>query len=142
MLADTTRSLSPHEEASLLWRLRRQLLGNLWRQALANGRLRLAVVVVLSIVFWVTLFLLFADAFRFLNATIPLDVYQDVIGSVFGLFFVSLMTMLVVPCAESVSNSGDECTDIATATTVNQQARDHMTDLELRAKHEQDSRPR
>ncbi len=94
MLPDPTASLSPHEEARLCWRLRGRLLGNLWRQTLAHGRLRLALVLVLSVVFWLTLFLLFAEAFQFLNATIPLEMYEEVISSVFGLFFVSLMMML------------------------------------------------
>jgi ABC-2 type transport system permease protein len=96
MLPDPTRPLTHHDEARLCWRLRGRLLANLWRQTLATGRLRLALVLALSVVFWITLFLLFANAFQFLNATIPLDSYEEAIRVVFGLFFVSLMVMLVI----------------------------------------------
>ena len=94
-MVDPTRPLTHHEEARLFWRLRTTSLRNLWRQTLATARLRLSLVLVLSVVFWITLFLLFADAFQFLNASIPMETYEEVIGTVFGLFFVSLLIMLV-----------------------------------------------
>jgi ABC-2 type transport system permease protein len=94
--ADITQPLSSHDETRLFWRLRMRMLANIWRQTLSQARLRFTLVLVLSVVFWVSLFLLFAEAFQFLlSGAIPLESYEDVISTVFGLFFVSLMVMLV-----------------------------------------------
>ena len=95
-----TRPLAAHEEAHLFWRLRARLLTNLWRQTLVTARLRFSLVALLSVVFWVVLFLLFVDGFQFLEANIPsADTYNDVISSVFSMFFVSLLLMLVFSTA-------------------------------------------
>jgi ABC-2 type transport system permease protein len=96
MLPDPTRPLAPHEESNLFWRLRGKLLGNMWRQTLAEARLRFSLVALLSVIFWTALFVLFVDAFQFLETNIPsADTYEEIISSMFGMFFVSLLMMLI-----------------------------------------------
>lgn len=91
-----TRLLPPDEEARRFWRLRGTLLVNTVRQALQTARLRLSMVLVLSVGFWLALFWLFLDGFGFLNATItPAATRDETVRLIYGVFFVSLMVMLV-----------------------------------------------
>ncbi|MGE0606547.1 MAG: hypothetical protein AB7O62_05410 [Pirellulales bacterium] len=84
------------DEARAFWRLRRRRMANMARQALAEGRLRLGTIILLTGVFWAGLYLLFAEGFHFLDLAIQhADTLDLVISKVFELFFFSLLVMLV-----------------------------------------------
>ena len=74
-------------------RLRLRLLRNQVRDFLAGSRLRLATVVFCCLTFWAGLFALFLDGFRFLDQYFKL--YNEIVGYIFGTFFLSLLVMLV-----------------------------------------------
>lgn len=82
--------LSQDEEARLFLRLRVTLIWETVRGMLAGSRLRLSLVVLLSLLFWVALYGLFAEAFAFLDS-----MHADVVPMLFNAFFSSLMVMLV-----------------------------------------------
>ncbi len=72
-----------------------------WRQtcnhftALVRGSwLRVVLVALFSAIFWGLLFFLFRDGFRFIDAILPST--NEIVEYLFGLFFLSLMVMLVV----------------------------------------------
>ena len=73
--------------------LRRRLLWNGLRTILERSRLRLTMILICSAVFWVGLFGLFFEGFQFLNSYFNLT--NDIIISVFSIFFLSLLIMLV-----------------------------------------------
>ena len=85
------RMLSPEAEARLFLRLRTTIAWETLRAMLATSRLRLTLVVLLSAMFWGSLYGLFVEAFRFLEA-----LHADVISLLFNAFFSSLMAMLAV----------------------------------------------
>jgi ABC-2 type transport system permease protein len=88
--------LSPIDEGRAFGQLRARMLRNQFRQLLAESRLRLVLVVVLSTLFWLGLFWLFFDAFRFLQHSITSpSILDQTVRATFGVFFVSLMVMLV-----------------------------------------------
>lgn len=90
------RPLTPQEESQVFHRLRRRLFVNTVRQALAESRLRVASVVVLTALFWLGLFVLFVEAFKFLAASIPhAQTHEDTVRKIFEVFFLSLTVMLV-----------------------------------------------
>lgn len=90
------RPLAPQEEAVVFRRLRQRLLFNTVRQALEQSRLRIAAVVVLTAIFWLGLFLLFVEAFRFLATSIPhAHTHEETVRKIFEIFFLSLTVMLV-----------------------------------------------
>lgn len=87
-------------EGRAFWRVRRRILGTLVRQTLRQGRLRLSMVVGLSLLLWAGLFWLFYDGFVFLNTAIPTpELYDRTVHTIFGLFFVTLMVMLLFSSA-------------------------------------------
>jgi len=84
-------------EAELFWRLRRNLLTNVLRQALAASRLRVSLAAFLTAFLWAGLFLLFALGFRFLDDAIPEPATHDeTVRAVYSVFFASLTVMLVI----------------------------------------------
>ncbi|HUY36973.1 MAG TPA: hypothetical protein VMV69_29915 [Pirellulales bacterium] len=88
--------LSPSEEAAVFRRMRRRAVLNLLRQALAQSRLRVTLITVLTALLWAGLFQIFAEGFRFLKTTIPEPVIHDETArAVFSIFFASLTLMLV-----------------------------------------------
>jgi ABC-2 type transport system permease protein len=88
--------LSIKDEAGIFWRVRRQTLRVLVRQALAQARFRLGLIVLLSMLLWGGLFWLFADGFAFIKAgRLYPDMYEQMVRGVFGMFFAALMVMLV-----------------------------------------------
>lgn len=90
------RVLSPFEEARAFWRLRRNLSRNLIRQTFHDSRLRLFLVLGLSLLFWLGLFWLFADGFQFLQTSLPHTATRvRTVGAIFNLFFLSLLMMLI-----------------------------------------------
>lgn len=90
MTADPWR----HSAVYALRYLRFCQLRNLSRGLLSGSWLRVALVVLCSAVFWVTLFMLFRDGFRFIDAILPAT--NEIVEYVFGLFFLSLFIMLTV----------------------------------------------
>lgn len=73
--------------------LRWCLVRNNVRCLLTSSRLRLSMVLLCSAVFWVLLFGLFFSGFRFLASF--MDATNEVVEYIFGLFFLSLLVMLV-----------------------------------------------
>ena len=82
--------LGPAAEAQVFLGLRARLAWSTIRGLLATARLRISLVVLLSLVFWGALYGLFAEAFAFLDA-----LHADVVPLLFNAFFTSLMVMLV-----------------------------------------------
>jgi len=83
------------EEADVFWQLRRRVMRTHVRQILAQSRLRLSLIVVLSLCLWAGMFWLFADGFRFLESAIPhAETLNRTVGAVFSIFFAALLVML------------------------------------------------
>ena len=87
---DTVRLLSVEAESRLFLRLRATLTWETIRSMFRDSRLRLTLVVLLSSMFWGSLYGLFVEAFAFLD-----DLHADVFSLLFNAFFSSLMMMLV-----------------------------------------------
>jgi ABC-2 type transport system permease protein len=84
------------EEGRAFWRLRRLTFAISLRQALESSRLRVSLVVSLSLFFWIGLFVLFGGAFRFLTNTIGnAATHAQTVQAIYNVFFASLMVMLV-----------------------------------------------
>lgn len=84
------RPLDEAAEARLFWRLRFLSAWATLRGMLRTARLRLALVALLSAIFWATLFALFREAFAFLDSA------QLVVAPLlFNSFFSTLMLMVV-----------------------------------------------
>jgi ABC-2 type transport system permease protein len=84
------RVLAVDEEGRLFFRLRATIAWQTIRWMLTHARLRLTLVVLLSLMFWASLYGLFYEAFTFLDS-----LQADVIPLLFNAFFSSLMVMLV-----------------------------------------------
>jgi ABC-2 type transport system permease protein len=94
------RPLSASDEARLLWRVRLKSLAAALRQSLAVARLRVTLVILLSMLFWYGLFRLFGEGFAFLSATIGHPATHALtVQAVYNIFFASLMMMLVLSSA-------------------------------------------
>jgi ABC-2 type transport system permease protein len=88
--------LSPEAEARAFWRVRWKQVACVGRQALAEARLRVSLILVLSSLLWVGLFWLFWEGFEFMDQMIMApDLHDRTVQAVFGMFFVALMVMLV-----------------------------------------------
>jgi ABC-2 type transport system permease protein len=79
--------------ASAFRRLRLNLVRNQLRSLLRTSRLRLFMIAVCSAIFWAGLFGLFFEGFRFLGSFVKLS--NEIVEYIFGLFFLSLLVMLV-----------------------------------------------
>ena len=88
--AQSCRLTSIDAESRLFFRLRAQLAWSNLRSMLLSARLRLSLVILLSAMFWGSLYGLFVEAFTFLDA-----LHAEVISLLFNAFFSSLMIMLV-----------------------------------------------
>lgn len=86
----TCTPLQPDGEAALLGRLRGLIAWHTIASMLAESRLRVTLVVTLSVVFWAALYGLFHEGFTFLDS-----IHAEVISLLFNAFFSSLMVMLV-----------------------------------------------
>jgi len=84
------RLLPVDAESGLFLRLRTRIARALCTTMLSTARLRLSLVVLLSAMFWVSLYGIFVEAFTFLEA-----LHAEVISLLFNAFFSSLMVMLV-----------------------------------------------
>jgi len=89
--ADVVRLLPVDEEARLFLGLRARIAWATIRTMLATSRLRLSLVVTLSLLFWGAVFGIFLEAFFFLNT-----LHAEVIPLLFNAFFSSLMLMLLI----------------------------------------------
>ena len=88
------RLLPADAEARAFLRLRAALAWHALKSMLASARLRLTLVVVLSAMFWGSLYGLFVEAFTFLDA-----LHAEVVPLLFNAFYSSLMVMLVFSSA-------------------------------------------
>jgi ABC-2 type transport system permease protein len=89
--------LSHSAEARLLWRVRAKMLAASLRQSLSTARLRVSLVIVLSLFFWYGLFRLFGEGFEFLSMTIAHSAtHAQTVQAIYNVFFASLMMMLVI----------------------------------------------
>lgn len=90
---ESIRLPPPGGVARAFRRLRWRLVANSASGALSGSRLRLAMIVICSAIFWAGLFGLFFEGFRFIAAIIPLT--DDILEYLFSMFFLSLWIMLV-----------------------------------------------
>jgi ABC-2 type transport system permease protein len=84
------RLLSIDQESGVFMRLRGAMARAAVAGMLRTARLRLSLVLLLSAVFWGSLYGLFTEAFGFLDS-----LHSDVVSLLFNAFFSSLMVMLV-----------------------------------------------
>jgi ABC-2 type transport system permease protein len=93
---------SEDHEAQLLWRLRYGIAVEQLRQLMTTARLRTALVGSLSICFWLGLFVLFQQGFRFVVEHVGqpgASYHAQTVRFVFHLFFASLNVMLIFSSA-------------------------------------------
>ncbi len=90
------RLISPEEEARAFWHVRWRQTVCILQQEVVRARLRASLVLVLSTLLWIGLFWLFLEGFRFLKIMIVAeDLHDRTVQAVFGMFFVTLMVMLI-----------------------------------------------
>ena len=92
--SESCRLLSLEAESRAFSRLRSTIAWETLRSMMSAARLRLALVVLLSMVFWGSLYGLFIEGFSFLES-----IHAEVISLLFNAFFSSLMIMLVFSTA-------------------------------------------
>jgi ABC-2 type transport system permease protein len=90
MYGESSRLIPVEVEARVFSRLRGRIGWHVLASMLSGARLRLVIVVLLSLVFWGSLYGLFVEGFSFLDA-----IHAEVISLLFNAFFSSLMIMLV-----------------------------------------------
>jgi len=88
--SESCRLIPVELESRVFSRLRATIAWETLRSMLAGARLRLALVVLLSLVFWGSLYGLFIEGFSFLDS-----IHAEVISLLFNAFFSSLLVMLV-----------------------------------------------
>ena len=113
--ADALESLlaSPQTESRAFWRMRRRLMSTIFWQTVFRARFRLVLIVVLSALLWIALYWLFADGFAFLASLIPRSYYDKTVSGIFGLFYLSLVVMLVLSSALLLYSSLFRAPDVA-----------------------------
>jgi ABC-2 type transport system permease protein len=98
--AERQFGISANQVGGLLWNLRFQVALRMLQQALASARLRTSLVLLLSIVFWVVMFVLFQEGFSLILGTIDdPGTLAHTFHAIFNLFFLSLFAMLTVSTA-------------------------------------------
>jgi ABC-2 type transport system permease protein len=83
---------TPAQAARAFRRLRARLLRNTVRALLSGSRLRVMMVLVCSLIFWVGLFGLFFGGFQFVSKYV--DLFNTVVEYLLSMFFLSLLIML------------------------------------------------
>jgi len=87
--------ISGSEEAHAFWRARLRIVRTLMRQGVQSARLRVGVFVVVSLFFWVGLFLLFNAGFQFLESVLQHEgVRAQTVQAIYNVFFSALLAML------------------------------------------------
>ena len=104
---------SPQMESRAFWRMRWRLITTVFWQTVLRARFRLALILVLSALLWLALYWLFADGFAFLASLIPASYYDSTVSGVFGLFYLSLLVMLVLSSALILYGSLFRSPDVA-----------------------------
>ena len=95
---ESERLPSHEREGQIFWKMRWQVAKTQLRYLLRHARLRTALVISLSLLFWLGLFVLFYSGFQFVvdNVGAPGAQYHaQTVQFVFTLFFVSLQVMLI-----------------------------------------------
>ena len=111
--------LSVPREASAFRRMRYRILTTLFRQTLAESRLRVSLVLFLTLWLWAMLLWMFLDGFVFLKQTITHpETYARTVGALFGTFFAALMVMLIFSAAIILYSSLFRSREIAFLLTV------------------------
>ena len=83
-------------EASLLHGVRLRMLFASLREFILVSKLRFLLIAVLTCLFWIGLFFLFLEGLKFLRLTLDsLETYEQTVQYILGVFFFSLMVMLV-----------------------------------------------
>jgi len=99
ILASLSDSLPSHErEGQIFWKLRSRLGKTHLHHLFSHARLRTSLVIILSLFFWVGLFVLFYAGFQFVVSHVgaPGAYYHaQTVQFVFALFFASLQVMLI-----------------------------------------------
>jgi ABC-2 type transport system permease protein len=94
------RLLASSDEARLFWFLRWRLVTTLVVQAFQSSRLRLAILIVLSVIFWGGLYFLFAEGFQLLQSAISHAATRtQTVHAIYNVFFLALLVMLSVSSA-------------------------------------------
>jgi ABC-2 type transport system permease protein len=97
VLPEIARPVSPEDEWRAFWKMRRRTTAATLGQTVRSSRLRVTLVVFLSVLFWIGLFFLFSEGFRFLNNTInDAGMHLKTVQAIYNVFFASLMMMLVL----------------------------------------------
>ncbi|HIQ20571.1 MAG TPA: hypothetical protein EYH34_04945 [Planctomycetes bacterium] len=91
--------VSAEAEGRAFWRMRLRQVRTMVRQALAQARLRLVLIALLSLLLWFALYGLAVEGFAFLAQAIPGDLREETEEAVFGMFFMALFAMLVFSSA-------------------------------------------
>jgi ABC-2 type transport system permease protein len=104
---------SPQAELRAFWRMRRRLVHTIFWQTVFRARFRLVLILVLSALLWMALYWLFADGFAFLGSLISVANYDSTVSGIFGLFYLSLLVMLVLSSALLLYGSLFHAPDVA-----------------------------
>ena len=90
----TSSTLTRPGQAARAFRwLRARVVANTLRTLLSGSRLRVSMILFCSLVFWGGLFALFLEGFQFLDTFFRVS--NEIVEPVFGMFFLSLLVMLV-----------------------------------------------
>ncbi len=101
-MSASSRSALPSyaSEAWLFWRLRGQILKAIARQALRSARLRTALILLLTVIFWVGMLFVFLEGFQIIDGMITHEGTRvETIHAIFNIFFLSLLGMLTLSSA-------------------------------------------
>jgi ABC-2 type transport system permease protein len=98
--AAANSGISARREARLFHGLRWRMMVTGMRQMLAEARFRAAVVTVVSLIFWVGLFVLFAEGFVFLRSALDNGgLRAQTVQAIYNVFFLALTVMLTLSSA-------------------------------------------
>ena len=99
--AGAARLLSPEEEGRLFTKLQFTLAKTRILDTLATSRLRVSLVIGLSLFFWAGLYVLFHEGFRFLGTHVGVsgELHANTVHFIYFSFFSSLMVMLTFSSA-------------------------------------------
>jgi ABC-2 type transport system permease protein len=87
-------------EGAVFQRWRARMLLTMLRQALTQSRFRAVVVTIVSLVFWVGLFVLFAEGFVFLRTALDNGALRaQTVQAIYNIFFLALTIMLTMSSA-------------------------------------------
>lgn len=92
--------IDARREALVFQHMRYRMLRTLLRQALSEARFRAAVVAIVSVIFWVGLFVLFAEGFVFLQTALDhAGLRAQTVQAIYNVFFLALTVMLTMSSA-------------------------------------------